>query len=38
MKDTEGKTERKDAREVGRPVYSDCNIERSSIQVASVDR
>jgi transposase InsO family protein len=26
------------AREVGRPVYSDRNIERSNIQVASVDR
>jgi hypothetical protein len=33
-----GKAERQNAREVGRPVYSDCNIKRCSIQVASVDR
>jgi hypothetical protein len=36
--DTEGKAERQDAREMGRPVYSYCNIERSSIQVVSIDR
>jgi hypothetical protein len=34
----EGKAEGQDAREVGRPVYSNCYIERSSLQVASVDR
>jgi hypothetical protein len=35
---TEGKAERQDAQEVKGPIYSDRNIERSSIQVASVDR
>jgi hypothetical protein len=36
--DTEGKAEGQDAREVGRPVYSDHNFEQSSVQVASLEQ